>query len=520
MNFKIPRIILYTIFGVIFWCSSSGVALAEEHTSNEILVRWKGMNQDFSVLTVDNVDDAVASLQTNPLVDHVEPNYSRQVSVFSNDTFVTDQYHLKQDNDADIDAGRAWDITTGSEDVVVAVIDTGVDLDHPDLVDTMWTNVDEIDGNGVDDDGNGYIDDRYGWDFTDDDNDPNPTPVGPSWSDAIVVHGTHVAGLIGAGGNNGIGTSGVNWDVTIMPIRIFTDTGSSSVDDVYNAVNYAVNNGADIINMSYGGGGYSVFEAEAIEAAYDQGVISIAAAGNESTDLNASPTYPACHRYVVGVAATDATDAATSFTNFGTDCVDVAAPGDLILSTLYSNDPTNGFTDEYGYLSGTSMATPIVSGIAALMKAANSSLTPATITSVLIDTTDNLSDPTLGSGRVNAYQALLGVEALGDPAAPKVKAYHSENKKKSIAKNTPSADTTPYFIWKTPESSTDIIGYYLYWGPNKKNPVTYGSFQTDRDFSPVGVTGDNKTYRLRIKAVDNNNAVSDVGTFRYIADSL
>ncbi len=255
MNSTIRRIILYTIFGVFFWSSSTYVALAEEQNLNEVLVRWKGMDRGFSVLSVENADAAVATLQNNPLVEHVEPNYTRQVSIFPNDIFIADQYHLKQDNDADIDAGRAWDITTGSDDVVVAVIDTGVDLDHPDLVDNMWTNEDEIDGNGIDDDGNGYIDDRVGWDFAADDNDPNPTPVGPTWSDTIVVHGTHVAGLIGASGNNTIGTSGVNWDVTIMPIRVFEDTGSSSMDDIYNAINYAVNNGADIINMSYGGGG-------------------------------------------------------------------------------------------------------------------------------------------------------------------------------------------------------------------------------------------------------------------------
>lgn len=514
---------VFFMFGLVITLSSVGYgvhsALALADTSNEILVRWKGPSHGFTTIPVDNVETALATLQTSPLVDHVEPNYTRSIQVFPDDVLADDQYHLQQTSDIDIDAGRAWNISTGSRDIVVAVIDTGVDLDHPDLADNLWTNDNEIAGNGLDDDGNGYIDDRVGWDFVDNDNDPNPTPTAPTWSDSIVVHGTHVAGLIGAEGNNSIGVSGVNWEVTIMPVRVFTDTGSSTISDIYNAVNYAVSNGADVINMSYGGGGYSVFEQEAIEAANDQGVLSVAAAGNAAENLDTTPSYPVCHPYVLGVAATDAFDATTSFTNYGNDCVDVASPGNDILSTVYTNDPTNGFTDDYAYLSGTSMATPIVSGIAALLLSITADLDPATLIDIISESAETIPDKTLGSGRVNVYFAALEAQALDDPNVPHLRAYHKANQRKVISKKTRTADSTPYFVWKEPTSLQPIVGYYVYWGTAKKNPAVFGQLQTKRTFTPVGVYGNEQAYRLRVKALDVDGATSPVGTFKYIVDT-
>ncbi len=489
-------------------------------SDNEVLVRWKGQTDtSIAVMEVDDPDAMVRELQANPFIDRVEKNVERRLSVFSDDPFAGDQYHLKQDNDADIDAGKAWDITTGSSDIVVAVIDTGIDLDHPDLVDAIWQNSDEIAGNGIDDDGNGYIDDVNGWDFVGNDNDPNPTPTGLSWSTSVVVHGTHVAGLIGATGNNGTGISGVNWNVTIMPIRVFTDTGLSNVDDIYNAVLYAANNGADVINMSYGGTSFSTFEQEAIEYARDKGVLSVAAAGNESTNLDDIPLYPVCHPYVLGVTATDAFDETASFTNYGTDCADLAAPGDTILSAYYADDPVHDFTSEYGYLSGTSMASPIAAGVAALVLSVQPSLSPDDMQDILIGATDNLSDDTLGSGRLNAYQSVVDAQVASSPDAPSITAYHNSKKKKTIAKKTRTPDTSPYFTWSKPSSLNGIAGYYVYWGNEKKNPVTKGNFQTKKNFAPTGVRGNEKDYRLRIVAEDVDGNQSDVGTFKYISDT-
>lgn len=512
------RLILAGIF-ILLGISTAIETYAITAEPSEVLVRWKGTGDIISVLPTSDVDSTLAALQVNPAVDHVEANGSRQLAVFPNDTYADSQYHLKQSNDADIDAGKAWDTTIGTSSVIVAVIDTGVDLDHPDLVNNIWTNSDEIAGNGIDDDGNGYIDDVNGWDFVDDDNDPNPTPTGSSWTSGVVVHGTHVAGLIGAEGNNAVGTSGVNWRVSIMPVRVFTDTGDSTLDDIYNAVNYAANSGADIINMSYGGGSYSRFEQEAIEAAYDKGALSVAAAGNESANLNKTPSYPICHPFVLGVSATDATDARASFTNYGTDCVDVAAPGDFILSTYYTDDAINGFTSDYGYLSGTSMSAPIVSGIAALAYSAKSDIDSGEMMNIIIDSTDSIHDDALGSGRVNAYQAVVTALALNNPQSPSITAYHNKKKKKTIAKKTRTRDTNPYFVWKKPRAINNVVGYYVYWGDEKKNPVTHGNFQTKKNFSPKGIRGNEKNYRLRIKAVDSNGEYSELATFKYISDT-
>ena len=224
---------------------------------------------------------------------------------------VTDPYFSKQTYLNQIRIEPAWDIITGTNDVVVAVLDTGVDLDHPDLRDNIWINHSEIAGDGVDNDGNGYIDDINGWDFLEHDNTPVPNRT-KTYTDVAVIHGTMIAGVIGAVANNSEGVAGINWKVKIMSLRILDSLGSGDATDVVTAITYAVNNGADVINLSFTG--YDTDEAlrQAVADAYSHGVTVVAAVGNQSNgglDVDLKPIYPACFKnengkdWVIGVAA-------------------------------------------------------------------------------------------------------------------------------------------------------------------------------------------------------------------------
>lgn len=276
----------------------------------------------------------------------VEPNYLVSSRATPNDTRFSEQWGLHNTGqsggtaDADIDAPAIWDATTGSASTVVAVIDSGVDYLHPDLNANIWRNPGESGGgkesNGADDDSNGFVDDVYGWDFLQDDSDPSD-------SDS---HGTHVAGVIAAVGNNSLGVAGVNWTAQVMVCRFLDADGVGSTFDAIEAINYAVANGAGILNNSWGGGGFSASLKTAIEAARDAGVIFIAAAGNDSLDNDQFPHYPASYEVenIVSVAATDHDDGLSTISNTGSKSVDMGAPGTTVLSTvpvyetLYSED--------------------------------------------------------------------------------------------------------------------------------------------------------------------------------------
>lgn len=303
---------------------------------------------------------------------------------------------------ASIHAAEAWDLTTGSKSVVVGVIDTGIDYTHPDLKDNMWTNSGEtgldangVDkaSNGVDDDNNGYIDDWHGWDFVNNDNDP--------MDDA--GHGTHVSGTIGARGNDGVGVVGVNWDVSIVGLKFLSASGSGTLVDAVKAIEYSNSLGVTLTSNSWGGGGYSDTMDAAIKVADEKGILFVAAAGNDSANNDRDPHYPSSYAgdNIIAVAATDNKDAIASFSCFGAATVDVAAPG----VDIYSSAPGN----IYKILSGTSMATPHVAGIAALIKSHYPDATAAQIKARILNTVDpvaSLQGVTLTGGRVNAFNAL------------------------------------------------------------------------------------------------------------------
>lgn len=276
----------------------------------------------------------------------------------------------------DIGVYRAWEYTTGSDDVVVAVIDNGFDMLHPDLKDNAWKNKKEISNNNIDDDKNGYIDDIWGWNFADNNNNPRPQVNNLSdtaKSQHIFSHGTMVAGLIGGVGNNNKDGVGINWRVKLMNIKVLGNSGSGTLNVFDEAVRYAVDNGADIINISMVGY-YTEEMEEAIDYAYEKGVVVVAAAGNNSFSLNDNALFPICLdndsdvQKVLGVSAVSEKHQITMFSNGGSSCIDLTAPGVNISSTVRFS-PTNDLSDRYlGGWQGTSFATPMVSGAAALIK--------------------------------------------------------------------------------------------------------------------------------------------------------
>ncbi|EKD33310.1 MAG: peptidase S8 and S53, subtilisin, kexin, sedolisin, partial [uncultured bacterium] len=332
-----------------------------------------------------------------------------------NDEYFSELWHLQK-----IKAVEAWNISIGSKEVIVAVLDSGIDLDHPDLKDNLWKNEKESPFDNIDNDKNGYADDFQGWDFVSDDNDPSPTEEGASNTDAL-IHGTVIAGIIGSKGGNSIGVVGVNWDVKLMPVRVIDSAGTGQSDKVAKGIRYAVSNGADVINLSFTGTVDNQDLSQAVEYAYKAGVVVVAAVGNDpdgGVDMSKSPIYPACSKgangedTVIGVSASDENDDKANFSNYGASCTDIAAPGTNIVSTLLFNPSDIRFEDAYGgYWSGTSVAAPIVSGAAALLRSVYPNLSVDSIRSILKLSVDplNMSDSVLraqmGSGRLNIANA-------------------------------------------------------------------------------------------------------------------
>jgi thermitase len=307
---------------------------------------------------------------------------------------------------ADINALRAWSITKGSKSVKVAVIDTGIDYTHPDLVDNMWVNEAEANGTaGVDDDGNGYIDDIHGYDFANGDGDPKD---GHS-------HGTHCAGTIGAVHNNDQGVAGVMADVTLVAVKFLTDAGSGTTENAIKSIDYATKVGVDIMSNSWGGGGFSQALMDSIQRASDAGIIFTAAAGNSRTDNDSRPHYPSNYEVenVISVAAHTAQDDLASFSCYGRTTVDIAAPGHRILSTVKDGG--------YKAYSGTSMATPHVSGLLGLLVSQEGRMTHAAMRERLLATSVPVSayrGKMVNGGRADAYNLLTDTRPVRNDPKP------------------------------------------------------------------------------------------------------
>ncbi|MBI5466578.1 MAG: S8 family serine peptidase [Candidatus Kerfeldbacteria bacterium] len=299
-----------------------------------------------------------------------------------------------------IKAPEAWERPQNlSLRPVIAVLDSGVDIDNPDLKPNIWFNPWEVPKDGQDNDNNGYADDVYGWDFVQNVADPKPK-FETDWNEVAMQHGTIVAGVAAAVGNNSGGVTGLAWSARIMPLRVLNSHGVGDTVTVARGINYAVDNHADIINLSFVGNLSDPVLEDAISRAYRAGVLVVAASGNEAAvgvDMNKIPQYPVCddgpngENQVIGVGAVDDRDVRAEFSNYGARCIDLSAPGVRIFSTQFVDDARPGFKEPYGgYWSGTSVAAPMVSGALALLKANFSTLSPSQLRDILIASGDVL----------------------------------------------------------------------------------------------------------------------------------
>jgi thermitase len=343
-----------------------------------------------------SVSAAVADLERMDGVVYAEPDHVVRQTAVPNDPLLSYEWDMTT-----IRAPEAWDVTTGSAQVTVGVVDTGIDATHPDLAPNLWTNPGESGGgretNGVDDDGNGRIDDVHGWDFVDHDAQPQDGNG----------HGTHVSGTIAARGNDATGVAGLNWSSATMPLRVLGDDGSGYVSDAIRAYAYAAHNGARVVNASLGGPSFSRAEHDAIAAA--PGTLFVVAAGNDGANNDVTAEYPCDYDVanVVCVAASDHDDTLASFSNYGPVDVDLAAPGVDIASTWPGG--------RYALLDGTSMASPHVAGAAALLLAHDGSLGVAGLRAALLSSVHPVAAL---AGRVATGGRLDVAAALSVPPAP------------------------------------------------------------------------------------------------------
>ncbi len=394
------------------------LAILQKNTGSARVVQLEQFKTDRTIAKIrlssdEGMDVAIRSLTGNSEVEYAEPNYRYTTldAGVPNDPQFSKLWHLSNQGQPDstgaagkpgmdINVLPVWATgSTGSKSVLVAVIDTGIEWDHPDLVANLYTNPGEAGDkatNGVDDDGNGFIDDVHGWNFA------AKTRV----SNDDQGHGTHCAGSIGAKGNDGAGVVGVNWDVTLLPVKFLDANGGGTLQGAIESINYATQMKVQVMSNSWGGGGFSQALMDAIQKASDAGILFVAAAGNDGSNNDTRPTYPASYKVdnIVSVAAIDNRENIAGFSNYGKSSVHVAAPGVNVYSTYKGGS--------YKSASGTSMACPQVSGIAALMLSIDSSLSYAQIKERLIKTSTpvgSLRKKVLARGRVDAYQAVNNI---------------------------------------------------------------------------------------------------------------
>lgn len=471
---------------------------------------------------------AVSLLAHSPLVEYAEPNYIYRVvggaSSLPNDPELSklwgmintgqrtegDRGALMGKADVDIDADKAWQIETGDKEIVVAVIDTGVRWDLADLQANIFTNVTELNGQaGVDDDNNGCIDDVHGCDVVGKDGDPMD----------VYGHGTHVAGTIGALGNNQDGIVGVAWNVTVLPVRFLGDDGSGTLADAVSAIDYATTMKVDVMNNSWGGGGFSQALADAITRAKDAGILFLAAAGNSSNDNDASPEYPATYAIdnVMAVAAVDPQGMVADFSNWGKNTVQIAAPGVNILS--YTMRGLESW-------SGTSMACPHVAGVAALLLSQDKTQSYITIKNRLMASAKPIPNlrGRVTTGMLNAYFALTNTVAPLDPEDP----YNWQKTTEAISTAHPYAQKTQqewtvtvpgakrvavYFAKFDTEASYDKVQF------KNKDGVVVGTL-SGRLGEVYGPAVDGDTVTISFSADDTVNAYGfDVGGVAYQVDT-
>ncbi len=398
---------------------------AAEFNPGQLLVKFKDSQKVYKIQTETraNLEDLIEKYSQLDEVEYIEPNYKLEKASFPNDPNYYSQWYAFQ-----IKAKDAWsqellihEQSPYLKKPIIAILDSGVYIDHPDLKNKIWKNTNEINNDGIDNDRNGLVDDYYGWNFIENNSNVNPVASGSYAVDAI-NHGTMVAGIAAAENNNAEGGVGISWFARIMPIKVLNSFGDGDVYSVIQAIDYATKNGADVINMSFIGTGYSQSLADAIKTANSRGVVVVAAAGNSDSRINGSDmtltkAYPVCYdgngqNLVIGVASIGKNLVKSKFSNYG-DCVDLAAPGEDIFSTLFYKQGNIDFSAFYGSgWSGTSLAVPQVSAAAALIKAVRPNLSPADIRDYILSNTDSIYIYNqdyigkLGGGILNINKAL------------------------------------------------------------------------------------------------------------------
>lgn len=393
----------------------------------------------------------------------------------------------------DIGAEQAWKIHTGTKSIVVAVIDTGIQYTHPDLKDNMWVNTAEERGvKGVDDDGNGYVDDIYGYDFSNKDGDPMDDNQ----------HGTHCAGTIGARGNNNTGVVGVNWETRLMAVKFLSGSGSGELADAVSAIDYATQMGAHVLSNSWGGGGFDQSLFDAINRSYQKGRLFVAAAGNDGLDSDRYEFFPAEYNVpnVMSIAALTNQGTLAYFSNYGANSVDIAAPGFNIYSTTIGG--------RYEYLSGTSMATPHVAGIAALLWSYDSRLDAVEVKNRLMKTgkpmfalKGKLIEPKVA----NAQYALLDQIPPADPNDP------------SAWKSQPISVSSPH-----PYTDSSDQSWTVSRPGAKRIAIYFEKFETEKNYDKVSFIDANGNV-LGSMSGKNNGGYSqvfntDTITMRFTSD--
>ncbi|MDD5110199.1 MAG: S8 family serine peptidase [Patescibacteria group bacterium] len=427
-----------------------------------------------------SLDAVLNEYRRRPEVLYAERNSTVHAMAFPNDPNFSKQWYLSA-----IQGRDAWSAELIDEEgrqlklPVIAILDTGVDVDHPDLQGKIWNNSDERPGDGVDNDHNGYVDDWQGWDFVA--NIPDPTPKFDSgYLPEAIHHGTIVAGIAAAASHNSIGVTGVSWTAKIMSLRVLDAEGNGTIYDVVRAVEYATAQKADVINLSFVGVEYSQALYDTLKAAAAKGIVVVAAAGNTTDgnpgiDLAANPEYPICldaqdsENFIIGVAAVNGNRQLTGFSNYGKGCVDLVAPGENFFGLLVNDASRPGFTQLYGgSWSGTSVAVPLVSGAAAVARSLRPGLSAAAVREILLRSVDDvvIANPKhagqLGSGQINllkvveqaiAQRGLPGTETappgliiagLGFRSFPQIKLF------------TPSAQALKSFFAYAPTFNSSI----------------------------------------------------------------
>lgn len=374
--------------------------------------------------TIQNIDELINEIKNSPAVEYVERVPMVKSILDPNDPQFFSMWHLQK-----IEAAAAWNYFSSGSKVVIAIVDDAVQRSHPDIAPNMWVNPGEIPNNGIDDDGNGYVDDVYGWDFS-----TNTGNIEPPSAD--MSHGTHVAGIASAATNNGIGIASIGFSAKIMGIKSSNTPGSWPSANSYNGVLYAANNGANVINMSWGGAPFSITNQNVIDQAIAKGCILVAASGNSNSD---GIFYPAGYDGVISVASSDPNDRKSSFSNYGS-WIKITAPGSSILSTVPFN--------QYATLQGTSMASPLVAGLVALMKSLNPTIPNSELIQCLYNSADNIDSENpgfigqLGAGRINARKAMECISA--SLSNPPIADFIASNRNLSAGGSTSFTDRSAY----------------------------------------------------------------------------